>query len=445
MTCSVYVFGNLTDGYTQYPDDYAIGILQQFHSLSSSPSQVIIHRENSLMYYGYIRGLDNSMGYIGFCVLINGMMLTNISQLFNIFEDVVTEMAAKGEIISLSENGGVVPVVSSLSAKQNEIESIANNIQSSVIRMLEDAVKLPPVSYDVSSNDKKYFSILDDNNEIVEAAGKYGYTYISKDENPDTPQLMGYRSVVKKLHEEKVSLSKDYDDLKSKYNRLNEQKKQYTKVAILAVVVVFAIIGLLRLKTSLDSTQGDLAMAHSEIAQKETNLETLNNKLNAVRRKLASEEKKREHAEEELSELKGLFNEYMPIIITKVEVANVYSNGEVETDFGESIRSDYTMYLKPRITYLGLKLKTDEEENEDGEEKEMTLRVKLYSTDRLCQNSYSPSDCSWTEDISINEGENVYVGRPFGSREFGTWDSGTYRYEFWYNSICLKSYSFTIY
>ena len=224
MTCSVYVFGNLTDGYTQYPDDYAIAILQQFHSLSSSPSQVIIHRENSLMYYGYIRGLDNSMGYIGFCVLINGMMLTHISQLFNIYEDVVAEMAAKGEIITLNNQGNVIPVVSSLSDKEQEIALIASNIQNRVSRMMEDAVKLPPVGYDVSTSEKKYFTILDDDNEIVEATGRYSYTYISKQESPDSPQLSGYKGVIRQMREEQVQLTDEYNRLKVKYDQLERQK-----------------------------------------------------------------------------------------------------------------------------------------------------------------------------------------------------------------------------
>ena len=237
MTCSVYVFGNMGKGYTQYPDDYAIKILQEFKSLSTAPSQVIIHRDNNLMYYGYIRGLDNLLGYIGFCVLVNGMMLTQISQLFKIFEEEVAEMATKGEIISLNNKEEIIPVISSLNEKVYEIGLIASDLQNRIAHLMENAIKLPPVNYDVSVNSKKYFSILDEESEIVDATGKYGYTYVSKHENPDSAQLTGYKGVIRQMRDEKIQLEDEYKgvisqmrdehiQLEDEYNRLKNKYSQ---------------------------------------------------------------------------------------------------------------------------------------------------------------------------------------------------------------------------
>ena len=87
INSSIYIFGNFDGGYTQYPDNYAKNIYQKYFVQSPSKSQIIIHRENDLMYYGYVRKLDNNSQYIGFCVLLNGSMFSNISILFSIFEN----------------------------------------------------------------------------------------------------------------------------------------------------------------------------------------------------------------------------------------------------------------------------------------------------------------------------------------------------------------------
>lgn len=53
MNSSVYIFGNLRNGYVQYPDDYAQEVLGSFAIKSKSKTQVIVHRDKNLMYYGY--------------------------------------------------------------------------------------------------------------------------------------------------------------------------------------------------------------------------------------------------------------------------------------------------------------------------------------------------------------------------------------------------------
>ncbi len=43
-------------------------IYQNFFAQARSKSQIVIHRDKELMYYGYIRQLDKYSQYIGFCV-----------------------------------------------------------------------------------------------------------------------------------------------------------------------------------------------------------------------------------------------------------------------------------------------------------------------------------------------------------------------------------------
>ena len=77
MNISVYLFGKFDKGYTQYPDDYSRKIFAVCHQNSKAVSQIAIHRDGDLMYYAYIRNLDDG-NYIGLCSVVNGKMITNI-------------------------------------------------------------------------------------------------------------------------------------------------------------------------------------------------------------------------------------------------------------------------------------------------------------------------------------------------------------------------------
>ena len=55
MNISVYLFGEFSVGYSQYPNDYAKIIFESFAKSAQATTQITIHRDGDLMYYGYIR------------------------------------------------------------------------------------------------------------------------------------------------------------------------------------------------------------------------------------------------------------------------------------------------------------------------------------------------------------------------------------------------------
>ena len=433
MNSSVYVYGCLGNGYTQYPDDYAKVIYQNFFAKSTVSSQITIHRDNNLMYYGYIRKLDFSSQYIGFCVLLNGIMFSQIGRLFPIFENAVADLVARGEILHFSDRGEVTSSITNLNERQQEVERIVSVIQNQISDLGSYTRKLPPVSYGVSNNESKTFSESDKNEDIVNASCKFGYTYVLKDKDYDTVSLSSYKSVLIRLNKEKDNLYNNYSELKTKYEKLTEQKKQYKKVVVLCVLIALCGIGLFFLKDSLDNTRNNLKDARNDITQKEGMIKTRDEKIVSLESSLSAEQSRRESAENELTELKNSYSDYMPVIITDVEIANVYNDGSVETDYGGTIYSSYSMYVKPKITYKGIKT---------GES--ISLDIKLYTPSGLSRGSSSPSDCSWTESFYVSSGSNTQSFQGWGGSSKGHWTSGTYRYEFWYGNVCLKAKSFTI-
>lgn len=162
INCSVYIFGDLGCGHTQFPDDYARDIFEQFrrqefHQQRSYKSQMAIHRNGNLMYYGYVRKLENNSQYIGFCILLNGAMFTTVHRLFPLFENAVEKMILMGEIIGFDESGSFVPMVDKLSDEPQEVISLADMIRRGVDKMEAKTKPLPPVNYAVSYRESTYF------------------------------------------------------------------------------------------------------------------------------------------------------------------------------------------------------------------------------------------------------------------------------------------------
>lgn len=351
VNTSVYIFGVLNNGYTQYPDNYSRDVYQDFYIHASAKSQIVIHRDNGLMYYGYIRKLDNVSQYIGFCILLNGMMFSNISLLFPIFENAVAEMVTRGEILTFSENGDIISKKNELIQSQQEIKRISNFIKNAIGSLDKHIERLPPVDFSKSNKEKKLFNIADSNDAIVEASYKYAYTYVTKERGCDTSSLAGYKGVVKKLSKEKAELSSQYDKLKSQYDQLNKQKNQYKKVVVLCIILVAFGIGLFFLKNSLNDTTHSLQQAQEENVQKgrtikdqETSISSLKNNIAELKSLLSEEKEQRIIVEEELHQLTEIYNEKQPLFIKSTSFD--FGTGWLSFDYYGFCEKEVTLSVK---------------------------------------------------------------------------------------------------
>lgn len=137
----------------------------------------------------------------------------------------------------------------------------------------------------------------------------------------------------------------------------------------------------------------------------------------------------------ELSTLRTEVGGTFPLIIKSIEIANTEYGGDIETDYGKTIYSRNTMFLKPRIKYYGVV---------SGEK---TLKVKLYQPNgRLSTGDSSPSGYSFSCDVNIQTGANNSIElSSWGNKDRGYWGRGKCRIEIWYKNSCLKSETFTIY
>ncbi len=314
MNVTVYLFGEFNNGYTQYPDDYTNEIFQNFYKYAKATSQISIHREGNLMYYGYIRKLEFNR-YIGFCVVINGLMFTKLDGLFSLFENTIFTLVTNGQLIHFNEHGNLITTVDRLFLNREEIDLITQTLRLGFHQLQNTVKPLPAVNYGISKDTFKSFTIENNLDEIITASHTYGYTYIYKSKGYNTSQLNSYKEVLVSLKNEKLELVNRCSKLEEENRRIVKQKKQYQNIGILFVVVFFCIIGLLSLNSNLNSTMSELYSANSTIKKQNSTLKDKNTEIKNINSENKILQNKFSITRDSLDTIQSIISKRQPLII----------------------------------------------------------------------------------------------------------------------------------
>lgn len=237
MNISVYLFGDLSSGYTQYPNDYANSIFKTFYQNSQATTQIAIRRDGDLMYYGYIRKLEDD-SYIGLCTVVNGKIITQIDNLFGLYEGIIETMVRNGYLIHFSDKGEIVSKVGQLYENREEIDLISSRIQMSFDRLESTSRLLPAVSYSTDKNSVKSFSIQDDEDEIIKSSHTNGYTFVYKSKGYNTAQMNSYKGIIARKEKELDELKTECNTLKTEVASLKNKQRNTLWVSVFAIAAL---------------------------------------------------------------------------------------------------------------------------------------------------------------------------------------------------------------
>lgn len=387
MNATVYLFGEFNSGYSQYPDDYTSAIFNQFHKNAKSTTQIAIHRDGNLIYYGYIRKLEQER-YIGLCVVLNGLLLTRIDGLFSLFENTISGLVTKGLLIHFNEQGDIVTKVEKLYLNKEEVGLLNESLRAGFNRFVGNITTLPAISFGTPKDSIKNFIVDDDLNEIIKSSYTNGYTFIYKSKDFNTAQINSYKGVLTRVNNEKKELQEKLDKLQNEHAKTLRQKKQFKFVLTLFVVLLGCAIGLFSLNDNLNITRNALSSANDSISMLQDSLNSqiirISN-LHSTNRKLAQtiqkEQEQRVKAENSYENLKKIISERQPFIVKK-------------TSF--NFRTGYL-----RFDYYGMT---------DGA---VTINVRVYNDSGV---SFSTSSTTY-----IQSGDNtasIYVNRSLDAKEW---------------------------
>ena len=301
-----------------------------------APSGLVIHRDENLMYYVYIRKIDKKR-FIGFAVVINGYYLPQIHRLFSIFEKGVEELVEKGVIINFTNDGEISSDLTSLAKEEEEAMSVVGDLHTKVYA-IKEAKRLPPVDYSVSIYSRKIFKVSDPVQEIVNASCRFGFTIVLKDKDFDTVRLTSFKSILKNLNAEKTALIIQNNKLEESNRNIRRQKKQFKKVVMLFLAVIACGFGLYLMNVNLSNTQYRLERANSTIYENESLISNLRDSVSVLGNDLHRATRIKQRVENSLQRICS----YAPFAVTRCEV----SAGEFEFDYYSPEEKEVTLTLR---------------------------------------------------------------------------------------------------
>ncbi len=277
MNATIYLFGEFNYGYSQYPDDYTSKVFKKIFDNSKSTTQVVIHRDGNLMYYVYIRKLEQSR-YIGFCIVLNNLLLTQcLDGLFNLFENTVSRLVQNGQLIHFNDVGEIVTNVEQLYLNIEEIDLIDQSLRAGLNRFENEVKSLPAVNYGVSKDSSKDFVISDNLDDIVRSSYTNSYTFVYKSYSFNTSQMNSYKGVLTRVRNEKKVLQEENEKLKKVLSETIREKKQFKFVIFLFVILLGCGVFLFLLNDNLVFTRNALSCANDTISMQYDSLSIKNN------------------------------------------------------------------------------------------------------------------------------------------------------------------------
>lgn len=475
MNVEIYLFGDFGNGYTQYIDDSSHTLFKSVAAKSKANSQLVIHRDDTLMYYIYVRRLHNTESsnnrYIGICYVINNRFVRNIEGLFVIFESAITTIASRGHLLGYTNSGNIAASVDKIYNAKSEFTHISAYLKTEWETLMADQNDtLPPMDYSISTSEVQTFHFTDNKQDMLQASLTYSTIYIFKDRDYENEESKAYAATLFRLNKENLHL-------KETNARLSKQKKNMRVVTILSACIAVGVILFLLTIQSKNDDIGNLAKSNAQLTthvkglQKDScrlvadlqsaknKLHVSNGRLNSLRadstqfvRRLDScytaisalrvemekaikeERAKNAKAKSEFNALKNSIAP-QPFYVYDIEMGNRYGGSDkMETDYGGRIYSSHSMYLVPKIKYIGITSGT------------YLLKMKLYKPDgTLSKGDSSSDDCTYARSVSLSTGNSETIIGGWGGKTKGFWRSGSYRIEIWYDSTCLFSKTFTIY
>ena len=277
MNGSVYIFGKLTSGYTQYPDDNKKTIFKKVADSIYSKAMIAIRRDGNLVYYIYSRKISDSQGepqYIGLSLELNDIYCDDLLALFSLFDDSITKVVLTGKIVEFDDSGEIVAKTSSLYHEQAEVARISKDLLYAVESLPSMTFKkLPPINYSIGINEETNLTNNSFANEVANALKNYNVINVYKADNADAQAIDAYSAKLKKLS----SLTTEKDDLNNELIKVKRQKKRTTVVTVLLSLIVLIIVIFIYVRSDLSQ---QIISLRRENDSKE---EEINNQLERIR------------------------------------------------------------------------------------------------------------------------------------------------------------------
>ncbi len=441
MNCTVYLFGEFGLGYTQYPQDGAEDIFRHIASHAEAQTQIAIHRDGNLMYYVYLRRLDEGEGhFIGYGFRVEGLLFRDLSPLFDLFGSTFENIVIADRLLTLNSRGHVVANVGMLIEKRTEVERLTNQLCTSVQALSTQFIPLPKAIFDHLSTQVWVFGEDADPNDIRKASQMSGYTIVQKGRmlvsthNPVAPVIVA----------EKKDDSGEKNHQSSPIVKPSKKSSWDGTKTFLLTLLLVSLGGLAytlwqlqsasKLESDAMSSYSKMKMNNIELQQKIHSLET---DLEASDLKNREMEKALIRQDSIIAMIRDYYKIKQPLLVSRIFITSEGPSTHQGKEIGTHIRRTNNLMLQPHIIYYGL---------ENGNAR---LTLKWHSPRRfgffdLGDFTLGSKTHDDIQSFDIETGEHqldfdVWIGDSHNG-----WETGRYCIELWAGDECLSRKEFWV-
>ena len=168
INCASYYVMKSQYGYSQYPFDSLSDIFHSYEGLIVSDSQIVVHRQQSLVYYTYLRRISGEGSFFGVSILINGLETHSFRSLFRLFDKVFQRMVSDDIVLSISSQGDFFCKVKNLTTYAKYLDEVSDSIARFVNEGEGSFTQMFPLSVSSGVDDFCQISVGVGENELLQ-------------------------------------------------------------------------------------------------------------------------------------------------------------------------------------------------------------------------------------------------------------------------------------
>ena len=258
LNTTIYIFGQLSSGYSQYPDDHTCALFQKFAQESGKGTPMVIHREKELMYYVFIKRLSDPHRYIGVCFVWNSKKCETIEELCKLCVRHISRWTLNGDLLEISEKGEIVSNTNMLYEKVPTVNLLTVDIQSQINNSSLVFSDLHPINYGNNKDEMKRVFLKDGDVAINEAVDNFTTVLVSS--NLQSVSLNTAKSKLEKCYNENEALRQENE-------KLRRANKQTTLVSVLGGILAIVVFVLFAILSSSGQKSKKISQLNYEIRQ----------------------------------------------------------------------------------------------------------------------------------------------------------------------------------
>lgn len=235
----IYYFGSLPSGFTSYPGDHTKTFLEEFLERSKNEVQIVVHREEQLLYYGYVRKTGN--GLFGICIGLDHIY-NDVRYLFKLLDDTYASMIKRGDILKMTPNFTIEWAIKSFASESVALNEYSRQITENLKISEPGKKELPPIDYSISINECLDICLQDGQDKMIDAINRYPNVYIAKT-NAEIEKVTGFFHITRELRNEIKTHQNKISELSAQLTKAKAQQRNIVWVSVLgSIALIFGIV-----------------------------------------------------------------------------------------------------------------------------------------------------------------------------------------------------------